>query len=373
MSSTKIDKIRIQNFKCFRNQPFDFGQFTLLTGLNGSGKSTATQPLLLLRQSQRQGVLTSGQLVINGELIHLGTGRDLMSESADSDEICMGISGTDGARLDWSFHYDHVADVLRTGEDSQPIFPMVERPPLGGTCHYLSSDRIGPRASYPMSEYHVFRLNELGPRGEYTAHFLAEHGREAIPIPSLAHQESQSDLLIHQVGAWLGIVCQGVRLNVEPLLNMDLVRLGFTFEGQHGPSNEYRPTSVGFGLTYVLPILTATLAAPPGSLLIIENPEGHLHPRGQLEFTLLLARAAAAGVQVILETHSDHVLNGLRLAVHDHLLDPNDVRIHYFEREHLAETATVVSPVIDRHGRMDQWPVGFFDEWENALDRLMDD
>jgi len=87
----------------------------------------------------------------------------------------------------------------------------------------------------------------------------------------------------------------------------------------------------------------------------------------------LLVRAAAAGVQVVIETHSDHVLNGFRIAVHEGILKPNDAAIHYFERRVTEERMyhALTSPTIDADGRIDPWPPGFFDEMELSLERLL--
>jgi predicted ATPase len=87
----------------------------------------------------------------------------------------------------------------------------------------------------------------------------------------------------------------------------------------------------------------------------------------------LLALAASCGVQVVIETHSDHVLNGIRLAVHGGKLEPEDVQLHYFQRQEKQGQAftEVVSPRIDRNGRIDNWPDGFFDEWEKNLITLL--
>jgi predicted ATPase len=116
------------------------------------------------------------------------------------------------------------------------------------------------------------------------------------------------------------------------------------------------------------------LASPPGTLILIENPEAHLHPKGQAKMGELLALAASCGVQVVIETHSDHVLNGIRLAVHGGKLDPKDVQLHYFQRQEKQGQAftEVVSPRIDRNGRIDKWPDGFFDEWDKSLDALLE-
>ncbi|HND20426.1 MAG TPA: AAA family ATPase, partial [Acidobacteriota bacterium] len=92
-----------------------------------------------------------------------------------------------------------------------------------------------------------------------------------------------------------------------------------------------RPANMGFGVSYTLPIIVAGLLARPGHMLVVENPEAHLHPQGQSRIGRFLALLAAKGVQVLIETHSDHVLNGIRLAATDeHPLQPENVLIHFF-------------------------------------------
>ena len=107
----------------------------------------------------------------------------------------------------------------------------------------------------------------------------------------------------------------------------------------------------------------------PPHLIIIENPEAHIHPAGQTSLAELAARASAGGSQVILETHSDHVLNGVRLAVAEGILTSDQVVIHYFERDGLDVRMT--SPVLTDSGRLDVWPEGFFDQHERNLSRLI--
>ncbi len=194
-----------------------------------------------------------------------------------------------------------------------------------------------------------------------------------MPVVGVHHNKAASELLNDQVEAWLGEVSPGVRIQADPHRALDAVQLGFAFDGPHGGTRAYRPMNVGFGLTYALSVVIAALSARPGSLLIVENPEAHLHPRGQVKVTELLVRAAAAGVQVIVETHSDHVLNGLRIAVHGGVLAPECAVIHYFERRRTEERIyhALTSPKIDSDGRIDPWPQGFFDEMELSLDRLL--
>ena len=105
-----------------------------------------------------------------------------------------------------------------------------------------------------------------------------------------------------------------------------------------------------------MPVLTALLAAPAGALVVIENPEAHMHPRGQTRLGQLCAQTAADGCQVIIETHSEHVMDGARMEVRFGTIEPKDVTFHYFERK--TGTVQVVTPTIDSEGRLSEWPNG---------------
>lgn len=100
--------------------------------------------------------------------------------------------------------------------------------------------------------------------------------------------------------------------------------------------------------------------------MIIENPEAHLHPRGQRKIGELISRAAAGGVQVIVETHSDHLLNGIRLSVKEKKINRNITRLNYFYREEKEDKTfgkyyeyKKTSPQILDNGNLSNWPDGF--------------
>ena len=379
-----MKSLRIRNFKCFADATLPLGALTLLTGLNGAGKSSVLQALLVLRQSFEQGLLSGGRLALNGELVQLGTAQDALYGYAEDEMIVFEIVTTEGVKSSWAFKYDRDVDVLGTaslpperddlgGPAGDPL--MRERMSLfGASFQYLCAERIGPRTSFATSDFLVRERRQLGIRGEFTPHFLATFGaRDRVTAGALLRADAASTDLLAQVEAWLDFISPGTRIKLTSHRAMDAVQLGYQFVSGRDVTDIYRPTNVGFGLTYTLPILVAILAAGPGALLLIENPEAHLHPRGQARMGELLALAASAGVQIILETHSDHVLNGVRIAVHDGRLAPDRVRLHFFERKDGAERAVheVTSPRMDRDGRIDQWPAGFFDEWDAALDKLL--
>ena len=227
--------------------------------------------------------------------------------------------------------------------------------------------------SYPKSYHAVSQRRFLGSRGEYAAHFLSHYRDESITDAALKHPDSDATSgLLAQVNAWMQEFSPGVSINVHEIEKTDFVRLSYTFGSGIDESNPYRPTNVGFGLTYSLPIVIACLSTAPGGVILLENPEAHLHPQGQVAMGRLMALTAAAGVQVVVETHSDHVLNGIRIAVKQGILKPEQSLVHFFRRDQASGAAVIDSPAINEQGRLSFWPDGFFDQWDKSLDELLD-
>ncbi|MEV6976216.1 DUF3696 domain-containing protein [Kitasatospora sp. NPDC093806] len=378
-----LEHLGITNFKAFARQDIALAPFTLLTGLNSSGKSTVLQSLALLRQSHEAGLLhlydDGGGFLLNGELVELGTGQDVRHdtyvrhESAAVDDRSISLTVTsDGTRYFWSAAYGREDDLLRMTDC-----------PMGPDAHdadecslfrpgfqYLKADRIVPAVSYPRSHQAAVGRGFLGSRGEHTVNFLRAHQDDPVTASPLRLDDAQSASLLSQTEAWMQRLCPGVNLQAVGIDGTDTVRLSYGFGSGISASNRYRPTNVGFGLTYALPIVVACLSAQPGSLILLENPEAHLHPQGQTWLAYLAVAAVAAGAQVIVETHSDHVLNGLRIAVKNKHIPAASTAVHFFRRN--EQTAEVISPVMGEDGMLSEWPAGFFDEWENSLEKLLD-
>ncbi len=114
-------------------------------------------------------------------------------------------------------------------------------------------------------------------------------------------------------------------------------------------------------------MIVALLTASPGALIVIDSAEAHLHPRAQSVVGRMLGQMAGTGLQIFVETHSDHLLNGVRLAVRDGLLGPQDVALHFFSMNPDSTTGQVTALSLDPHGAIDSWPEGFFDQAERDL------
>lgn len=376
-----LNSIELHNFKSARELHVKLAPLTVLTGLNGSGKSTVLQSIGLLKQSLRAQT-TSQELLLRGELVQLGRSEDVRFENAAIDEIGFVVETPNGTAKMFAPTVAGVDTLqLRCEGDIDDVIAQLET-----GFQFIQADRITPAPQYQQASTRERGAGWLGCGGEYTVDFLLRNeamkvspGRQYStehPLVSaeLLKQVAPTETLLDQTSGWLQHLSPGVRPRAVPVELADATSLRFSYTGTSLDSGgrEHRPSNVGFGLTYCLPIIVACLAAPKGSLLLLENPEAHLHPRGQAALGLLLARCAADGVQIVVETHSDHVINGIRIAAKRKEIVSDDVAVHFFARDIENGETDIVSPVLHSNGRFSDWPDGFFDEWSKALDELLD-
>ena len=373
-----IKAMELTNFKCFHRQQIAFRPLTLLTGVNSAGKSTVIQALLLLRQnlalyrgdaewcglSKLSNAYEEKSLQLAGGLVNLGLPEDILHSNADDDSF--------EVRIEQDRAIFSLKGVLN-GSELNVVWDFASLPDTA-SFQYLHAERLCPTTLFPIPEAGQLAFNAIGNKGEFAAYHLYAFGQTKIlhadsSGPNLLAPEAagNSTTLQMQTEAWLSQLGAPVRIQTERPSGTDTVVMRFSFPDIS--RSYYRPTNVGFGLTYALPIFIAALRAPVGSLLIVENPEAHLHPKGQALMGHFLARAAACGVQIVIETHSDHVLNGIRVAVKQGLVGHEDVQINFFHQHDGA--SCVYTPQIDRDGHIDQWPEDFFDEWDKQLSELL--
>jgi predicted ATPase len=369
-----ITRIAINNFKAFREAEINLNYLNLFTGLNGTGKSTFIQSLLLLRQSELEGSTLLGGLKLKGDLIDIGKGKDAYSINATSDFIKFEIDEDYENVIDVSYEYIAETDVLPPfGEN---IFFNVKgdiMPLVTNKFKYLKAERLPPDHNYKANLSAVQRSGFLGYRGENVPLFIALSKFEPVSLPSVQHANAKTNNLISNLDAWLNDITPGAHVISTYYNELDVVKVGFQFDTGSDVTPEFSPVNVGFGFTYTLPVITAILSAKKGDLLIIENPESHLHPQGQAKMGELLAKAANDGVQLIIESHSDHLFNGIRIAVKNRSINKDNVSIFYFERDPVSNEhiTTISEPIIEADGRISHKPKGFFDEYAKQLDTLI--
>lgn len=362
-----IKELVLENFKCFDEMKLKFSTVNVLTGLNGMGKSTVMQSLLLLAQSQKS-IMSEQVLSLKGKYVDLGVGQDILFEKAEDDEIGIGVL-TEDTEERYLFDYQSEADVLpikSMNKDMNKDLPVAWAKYL----YYLSAYRIEPRFLYHLENEKEVSERYFAKNGEFAIQYLKLYGGENVTNDAVLVGNKKT--IADQVKVWLDMISPGVSPVITINMSSRTTELKYEYIEGREKTNSYKSINVGFGITYVLPVVVALVSAKPGDIILIENPEAHIHPKGQRMLGELLAAAGSGGVQVIVETHSDHVLNGIRVAVKKGRLNSENTNFFYFYKENNdSYRHRVICPVLDKNGRFNEWPEGFFDEWDNALLELL--
>lgn len=360
----KINKLQLKNFKCLENVQFEFGNLNLLAGANGCGKSSLIHALLLLRQSYEKAGNVDN-LITYGKYVNLGMAKDILYEYAeDTEDISYQLVGGNET-LNLVYEYEAESHILKSKNDISGNY--IDFNLWRDSFEYLSAERIVPQTTYSS----IMQESLLGMHGENALSFLERYG-DSLEVDKVFFDGSGNKSLLYYVNHWMDKLFQGFSLKLSKISEADAVSLRYTEKSRDRVSNTHRPINVGFGITYVLPIVIALLKAKEDDLILIENPEAHLHPRAQRLIGELLVKAAVVGAQVIVETHSDHILNGIRICAKKQMILPEKVKMFFFMKEDIGVKyhVNIYAPVMDEEGNIDIWPEGFFDEWDNALAEL---
>ncbi|MND51256.1 hypothetical protein D3C81_479280 [compost metagenome] len=221
---------------------------------------------------------------------------------------------------------------------------------------------LGPLRSSPSRSYTISAASsDVGGTGENTPSVISYLKR------SSESNRSNRDAY-RKILHWIDLIFPGRSISVEDfeeLVKIKVIRGGVADSIQ----------DVGFGFSQVLPIIVQTAACRPGNVIVIEQPELHLHPRAQVSFARFLVEASRDGKHFIIETHSEHILRGLQLAISEHSLDSedgmskDDLKVYYFPSE---ADAKIFEIGITEDGELAEgWPAGFFDESYNLTKRII--
>ena len=367
-----INYIQIENFKSIKKLSIPLQNLNLFFGMNGMGKSSVIQSLLLLRQSFREKDKSNlDYLYTNGDLIRLGTAKDIFCQSATDDKIRFYIQLNNNLKYDCNYNYNlnnFDSDQLERvkGNSNENYSTSL----FSDDFSYLGAEHLGPRKQYSIENWTKNGVIRLGTTGEFVVPFLATEG-EKIKIPDkLCHQKGKSNRLIDQVSAWMSEISPGIRLAAELLPLIEKAKLTISYSGNRLVSEPFLPVNVGFGIPYVLPLITELLVSNTKSLLLIENPESHLHPKGQTAIAQLISLAAENGCQIICESHSDHIINGIRVAAKQTLISNKKIGITFFSKNTDQETKIDIIYMDDK-GNLSNYPSGLLDEWGILMSELI--
>ena len=342
-----ISKLNLKAYKSFPDITLDLKPLTLLSGLNSSGKSSILQTIRMYGDaSQGNEALLKGHGLVS-EI------RSRLSPAKDPIEIKLTFSDGENGSL--------IIDDESTHKPTKQL-----------NFSYVGADRLGPQTALPLTRS-VNTTPVIGDKGEYVLDFLNKLEKAIVP-DSLNRDKSKGNTLRFNVSDWLSEISPGVNFDFDVYEKTDSAQAKI---------DNSRPRNVGFGLSYTLPIIVSVLghaSSPPafgwekswgkeweerkneGSIiLLLENPEAHLHPRGQTAIGYFIALASQAGVQIIVETHSDHLMDGIRIAIKKNEIDADKVVFHYFSKTEEGRSE-VQTPQIDENGKLEYWPEGFFDQ-----------
>lgn len=412
-----ITNIKLNNFKVHQELDIMLGNLTLLTGANGMGKSSVIQSLLLLRQSYNKESETINGLKLNGTLWKTGTKKDILCDNYKSDgKISIKLESSEGD-IDIKIPFDAKENDKNylESEINTDGFNFKKSPLFGQNFHYINAFRLKPQALYPKDTETVEKNMQLScQEGDcfQTVYFLHHWGerKECECIDELLYPEDKefddTDTLLssllnnrndnrvnkkslkYQVEQWLQKISPEVKLTIKQVDDNNY-KLSYKFTKQEGQTNDFSAENVGFGITYTLPILVAILSAKPGAMILIENPEAHIHPGAISALMDLVIRAIKAGIQIVIETHSDHVINGMlvkvaqenREEVKPSVLTQDITKVYFFTRNNEDHTSEAIPLQIMEDGRIvavnnegmrcKKLPQGFFDQINKDLREIM--
>jgi predicted ATPase len=369
-----LKKLQIQNFKCFLNQEIEFGKITMLAGANGVGKSTVIQSLLLIHRAF-EADMEGKEIIVNDKqktFLELGNTKEILNTNAEKNpdgdflrfrcidensksvEITLRIASNQLLNLDKDF---------LLGEH---LLPFQNKALL--SFLYLNAERLGPRNVQEAKELGALNTT-VGYQGELTGYAISQYSKSSGKISENKRfidnlKEATIEL---QIKAWMNYLIPDIEIEVKTYDEINQVRIGL--RKKSAETAFLHPNNIGFGISYVLPIVVAGLIADEGSMLIVENPEAHLHPSGQSRIGQFLAKMAGAGVQVVVETHSEHVVNGIRLASLKEWLNYKDVVVNFFSQE--KGEVKVEKIELNELSDLKRWPVGFFDQAQRDVLEIM--
>ena len=371
-----IKQLCINNFKCFdKKAVFDLSKINLFVGYNGRGKSSVVQSFLLLCQSlSHYGDLQT--LEVNGDFVQLGLFEDLVNaQNATTSAIWFALATDQKEGYDVRLAYEEKTEVERLGQicelivdgrdclikkvidlnsgqtsdvepSADPYPPAVNE--IFRNCHYVAAERKGPALYEEKRDQNA--NNPIGKNGE-----------------NVLNSITKKKTLQKEINKWVSYIMDGGNLLLEGEDRASSVlslNIGMP-NAKRGKG--FKAINCGFGYSYVLSIVVNALTMGKGTL-IVENPEAHLHPQAQLRLTKLLAKTVEKDIQIFIETHSEHIVNGFRIyALHPEILmDTNDVSIYFFDEDYSVKHLNLES-----NGRIKNWPKGFFDQFEWEMTEII--
>lgn len=417
-----LTHLKLENFKIWRSTgPTRLAPITLLLGTNSSGKSSLIQSLLLIRQTVKGDDPNLDLNLGNPDAddsVTLGQFKDVLcrhgaaSESTSATQVGIEFRWSEDGLPEnstlFSARYTKgpagSAELafLRLGKDGQGFSVQRRKPGIYRLSLATQAKPLGQSADYRPQRSFAFSastLNKLGAQGELIKPIgpalLDELGRiiylgpvrrlaqrdyvwagrmpahigddgakavDALIASGVARQAAKKRnqpapaeaQLFEQTIRWLKDMNLADGLSIRALGNS--ARYELLIENGDQASNL---KDVGVGVSQVIPVIVAALFAQPGHIVIVEEPESHLHPLAQSKLAELLAQVSKErNVQFIVETHSEHLFRRMQTLIAKQQITTKDAAMYFVERD--GKAARMRPLELDDFGRVKNWPEGFF-------------
>lgn len=241
--------------------------------------------------------------------------------------------------------------------------------------HYIGPLRAPAKRAYALSANAESELAEWD--DDYIVSVLSSASEHRVL--DWRSPEGQVDCsLLDALNYWLTYFRTGKKPTESARGEIDLHEIQdlFVQPRLRGPYGE-RPHALadsGFGYSQILPVMTACLAARPGEIILIEQPEVHLHPALQVRMAEMIAHQSRVGKRFVVETHSEHIVDALRVSLAEANLSDEEYRdlhcrVYYVETR--GQQPQVADLSVEPDGSVSDWPASFFGESRELARRLV--
>ncbi|MEK0336610.1 MAG: AAA family ATPase [Nitrosopumilus sp.] len=411
-----ITKITVSGYKSIaQEQSIEIRPLTILAGANSSGKSSIMQPLLLLKQTI-DSPYDPGSLLLNGPNVRFTSGDQLLSRIGKKQTVNSFYVGIKSGLYDSvTFHFkkqpnkelkidkmtyidkDEKAIIYRKMShkdiesvipiDLRPLYEMISKDSKKKAELIVTRNRffleLGITQRTGKERRNIITISLAGKIEPYIRnliHLPGLRGNPARTYPVTAVESSFPGIFQTYAASVIAQWQRDKNINKLKKISNYLQKLGLTWRvttksisdtevelrvGRLSDISEGKSrdlisiADIGFGVSQTLPILISLVAAEPGQLVYIEQPEIHLHPRAQIALAEVLADTANRGVRVVAETHSGLLLLSIQALLAEGKISPENVKLHWFERHDPNGYTNITSADIDKSGTFGDWPEDF--------------
>ncbi len=337
-----LTKINVQSFKSLDQEELELKPLTILTGTNSSGKSSVIQAIMLTLKLSNAANRYSMEKITR----YLNDFAAIRNKKTNAKVISIMLETDSGIS-----NLVLTPDLIIHPDELDYVFEPIDPAPAPELL-YLNANRMGAQEEVSLSDMRV------GHHGEFL--FSTFEKNKSRPVSGGLVKFGHSKTLSYQLAEWLTFITE-THSELVTESSSDKVSVTFRIKDLDGTVS---PLNLGAGMSYICKVLIICLMAKKGDLILLENPEVQLHPKAQANLGVFLTHVASNGIQLIVETHCEHLINKIAYQVYDEAITPEKVIIHYkpdVDHHFISLSIDETGHYLDEQGKSVAFPSGFFD------------